>query len=65
MRKEIENRMFQWVNDILDIVDTLENKTTLVVIGRQISRSSTSVGANYRASGRAKSFQGTILDVKC
>jgi four helix bundle protein len=52
------------VNNILNIVDTLENKTTLVVIGRQISRSSTSVGANYRASGRAKSLADMINKLK-
>ena len=64
MRKEIEARMFKWVNQILDIVDTLEKKTTLSVIGRQITRSSTSVAANYRASGRAKSLADMINKLK-
>ena len=64
MRKEIEARIFNWVNQIFDIVDTLRIRTTLNVIGRQIARSASSVGANYRASGRAKSVADMINKLK-
>lgn len=40
---------------ILDIVDLLPNTTSTKVVSYQLAKSGTSVGANYRASCRARS----------
>ena len=40
---------------IIKLVEALPKTTTAQVIGKQILRSGTSVGANYRAASRAKS----------
>ncbi len=40
---------------ILDVVDALPTNTKGRVIGNQLCRSGTSLGANYRAAARAKS----------
>ena len=42
------------------LVEFLPNKTTANVIGKQLLRSATSVGANYRAACRAKSTADLI-----
>jgi len=40
---------------IIKLVESLPNTPTAQVIGKQLLRCGTSVGANYRASCRAKS----------
>jgi four helix bundle protein len=40
---------------VIKLLDELPTNTSAVVIARQITRSSTSIGANYRATCRAKS----------
>ncbi|WP_206171005.1 four helix bundle protein [Phragmitibacter flavus] len=40
---------------IISMVDTLPKKMSADVIGRQVLRAATSVGANYRAAYRARS----------
>jgi four helix bundle protein len=40
---------------VIKLVDALPNKRSADVIGRQVIRSATSVGANYRAAQRARS----------
>ena len=40
---------------ILRLFQSLPNRTDVPVLGRQLLRSGTSVGANYRAAGRARS----------
>ena len=40
---------------VIRLVEALPKGQTAVVIGRQLLRSGTSVGANYRAASRAKS----------
>lgn len=40
---------------ILDLVDHLPRTTSALAIGRQLVRSGTSVGANYRAACRSRS----------
>ncbi len=41
--------------EIIKLIDELPNKPSAWIIAKQIVRSSTSVGANYRAACRAKS----------
>ncbi len=45
---------------IIRLVEALPRSTTAEVIGRQMLRSATSVGANYRAACRAKSVPDMI-----
>ena len=52
--------MFHWINKIIDLTESLESKAALNIISRQLIRSATSVGANYRASDRAKSLADKI-----
>ena len=40
---------------VIRLVDTLPRKRSVEVIGRQVLRSATSVGANYRAACRSRS----------
>ena len=49
---------------IIKMVDALPNSQVGAVIGRQIIRSGTSVGANYRAACRAKSTADFINKLK-
>ena len=49
---------------IIHLVDILPNKPSGWAISKQIVRSSTSVGANYRASRRAKSKADFINKLK-
>ncbi len=51
----LRNRTKSFALRIIKLVESLPNKTTSQVIGKQLLRSGTSVGANYRASCRAKS----------
>jgi four helix bundle protein len=45
---------------VIRLVDSLPRKRSADVIGRQLLRSATSVGANYRAACRAKSRKDMI-----
>jgi four helix bundle protein len=45
---------------VIRLVDSLPNRRAADVIGRQLLRSATSVGANYRAACRAKSRKDMI-----
>ncbi|HEY85327.1 MAG TPA: four helix bundle protein, partial [Chloroflexi bacterium] len=49
---------------IIKLVEALPRSRTADVIGKQILRSATSVGANYRASVRAKSTADMINKLK-
>jgi four helix bundle protein len=46
--------------DIIELVESLPKSRTADVIGRQLLRSGTSVGANYRAACRGKSKADVI-----
>ena len=46
--------------DIIELVDSLPRSPTADVIGRQLLRCGTSVGANYRAACRGKSKADVI-----
>ena len=49
---------------IIRLVDALPKTTSAIAIGRQIVRSGTSIGANYRAACRAKSTADMINKLK-
>jgi four helix bundle protein len=54
-QQEFKNRTKQLAIRTIKVVESLPKTTTAQVIGKQVLRSSTSVGANYRAACRAKS----------
>jgi four helix bundle protein len=49
---------------VIHLVDSLPHSKTADVIGRQILRSATSVGANYRTAYRAKSSPDMLNKLK-
>ncbi len=49
---------------IMCLVETLPNTRAADVIARQVLRSATSIGANYRAACRAKSAADMIIKLK-
>ncbi len=53
--QEFKKRTKQLALRIINLVNSLPKTTAAQVIGKQILRSGTSVGANYRAACRAKS----------
>jgi four helix bundle protein len=57
---EFKNRTKKIALRIIKLVESLPETTTSKVIGKQLLRSSTSVGANYRAACRGKSVADVI-----
>lgn len=55
MQEQIKIRTKRIGLEIIKLIDELPHKTSAWAIGKQIVRSSTSIGANYRAACRAKS----------
>jgi four helix bundle protein len=53
--QEFKNRTKQLALRIIQLVNSLPNDVNAKIIGRQLLRSGTSVGANYRSACRAKS----------
>jgi four helix bundle protein len=53
--EEMKTRTKSFSLRIIKLVESLPSGRTADVVGRQLVRSATSVGANYRASCRAKS----------
>ena len=51
----LRDRTFQFALGTLRTIDGLKKSTANEIMGRQVMRSATSVGANYRAACRAKS----------
>ena len=60
----LKNRTKKFALDIMKMTDLLPPSTAGLVIARQIIRSATSVGANYRAASRAKSNADFINKMK-
>jgi four helix bundle protein len=61
MRHEnLKNRTRQFALAIIAFVESLPKNRTCDVLGRQLLRSGTSVGANYRSACRARSAAGFI-----
>jgi four helix bundle protein len=53
--EELKRRTKAYALRVIRLVESLPNNRTADVIGKQLLRSATSVGANYRAACRAKS----------
>ncbi len=58
--QEFKDRTKKLALRIIQLVNSLPNSLSVNVIGRQLLRSGASVGANYRASCRAKSTADLI-----
>ncbi len=55
MEKALKDRTKVFALRVMNLVDALPKTTSAVAIGRQLVRSGTSVGANYRAACRGRS----------
>lgn len=55
MKEELIKRTKKFALAIMDFVDLLPNNSKGKVLGNQLLRSATSVGANYRAANRGRS----------
>ena len=54
-KEDLKNRTKEFALRIIKLVNSLPNTKSGYVIGNQLIRSGTSIGANYRATCRAKS----------
>ena len=52
---ELKKRTFEFGSRVITAVEALPRTETARILGRQLLRSGTSVGANYRAAARARS----------
>lgn len=59
-QKELQNRTKKFAIEVIKLMDELPNKQVDWTITNQLVRSSTSVAANYRTVGRAKSDKDFI-----
>ncbi len=59
-----KSRTKKFALDIIHLVESLPKAKTADVIGKQMLRSATSIGANYRAACRAKSTLDMINKLK-
>ncbi len=57
---EFKDRTKQFALRVIRLVEALPTRSTAAVIGKQLLRSATSVGANYRAACRGKSSADVI-----
>ena len=64
MQEQIKRRTKQIALEVIKLLDELPNKPSVWAIAKQIVRSSTSIGANYRAACRAKSPADFINKLK-
>ena len=64
MTEQIKKRTKHIGLEVIQLIDELPNKPSGWAIAKQIVRSSTSVGANYRAACRAKSTADFINKLK-
>jgi len=53
--QELKNRTFEFGVRAISAVEALPKIETARILGRQLLRAGTSVGANYRAAARARS----------
>ena len=51
----LKDRTLRFALKIIELADLLPNKRSADILGKQIIRSATSVGANYRAACKARS----------
>ena len=64
MQEEIKKRTKNVALRIIKLVQTLDKNYTERILGKQMLRSGTSIGANYRAACRAKSTADFINKLK-
>jgi four helix bundle protein len=62
--REFKDRTMRFGMSVMDAVEALPRKLIPDILGRQVVRSSTSVGANYRAACRAKSTADFIYKME-
>lgn len=58
--KEFKSRTKQIALRVIRLVESLPNSISAQIIGKQVLRSATSIGANYRAACRGKSTADVI-----
>jgi len=58
--QEFKNRTKQIALRVIRLVESLPNSNAAQIIGKQILRSATSIGANYRAACRGKSTADVV-----
>jgi four helix bundle protein len=61
---EFKERTIKFGVEVIRLVETLPNRRSSDVIGRQLLRASMSVGANYRAACRGRSNADMIAKLK-
>jgi four helix bundle protein len=61
--QDLQNRTKQFALEIIRFCESLPKDETSRILGRQLLRSGTSVGANYRAACRAKSKPAFISKI--
>jgi four helix bundle protein len=64
MQEQIKKRTKGIGLEVIKLIDELPEKASAWVIAKQILRSSTSIGANYRAACRAKSAADFVNKLK-
>ena len=60
----LKKRTFGFALSVLKIIDTLKKSGANDIMGKQVMRAATSVGANYRAACKAKSTPDFINKLK-
>jgi four helix bundle protein len=60
----LKKRTFEFAINTLKTIDVLKKSSANEIMGRQVMRSATSVGANYRAACKAKSSADFINKLK-
>ncbi len=63
MKTELEGRTLEFAIRVASFVDGLPRSTSGWTLGRQLLKSATSIGANYREAGRAESKEDFIHKV--
>lgn len=61
---DLKERTVRFSLQVIALVEKLPDGTSMNVIGRQLLRSATSIGANYHAARRAKSARDFINKLK-
>lgn len=64
MKNDLIERTFEFSNKIIDLIELLPISIATKVVSYQIIRSGTSVGANYRATQKARSDKEFISKCK-
>ena len=54
-KEKLKERTKKFALDVIDVIDLLPKNNKGQVLGRQLLKAATSVGANYRATCRARS----------